>query len=353
MKRVKRNMWRDERGLASFIVTFTLILIISLVVLGFAQIIRREQRQALDRNLSSRAFYAAESGINTAVSALNNGYSGAKPDCRPDGSGLLDSNAYTLDAASNTELNCLTIDDTPTSLEYPSVSKGQSLVVPIFAQSNMNRLEFSWQSTTASSATSYAACSASNGFLPQASWTCSAPVLRVDMIEVTSGISRSSSGNVYSVFMYPTVGGGGPTINYTAGSRSNMVNARCSAANTPNDCKVTLNMPGGVRNYYARIVAYYTDAKLTITPSNGTNPVELAGAQAIIDSTGKAQDITRRLQVRKSLSNIGAVPSFGIDAAAGLCKRYLVMKGNGTVGNSVLNVQSGGTLHDGSPCALD
>jgi hypothetical protein len=74
----------------------------------------------------------------TAVNALNNGYPGDKADCGPDASGLLDTSAYTLDAASNTELNCLTIDGSPTSLQYPNLVKGQSLVVPLHTSAAMD-----------------------------------------------------------------------------------------------------------------------------------------------------------------------------------------------------------------------
>ena len=42
------------------------MIVMSLIVLGFAQISRRNQRESLDRQLSTQAFYAAESGVNDA-----------------------------------------------------------------------------------------------------------------------------------------------------------------------------------------------------------------------------------------------------------------------------------------------
>jgi Tfp pilus assembly protein PilX len=345
---------KNEQGLASFIVVFVMMLIISLVTLSFAQIIRREQRQALDRHLSTRAFYAAESGINTAVNALNNGYPGDKADCGPDASGLLDTSAYTLDAASNTELNCLTIDGSPTNLQYPNLVKGQSLVVPLHTSAAMTTLNFSWQSKTATNATSYATCAAANGLTPQAGWGCTAPLIRVDFLNTSGALTRASTNTVYTVYMYPTSGAGSGTTNYAAGTRGVMANARCAAANTPNDCNMTVNMTGPSRDYYLRIMPYYMDTSLTITPMSGGSPVETSGAQAIIDSTGKALDVTRRLQVRKSLTTQGMIPEFGIESAAGLCKLYLVMAGAAASPSSIdLNLAGGGTLHDGSPCALD
>lgn len=353
--RLRIHFWKNEQGIASFIVVFIMMLIISLVTLSFAQVIRREQRQALDRHLSARAFYAAESGINTAVNALNNGYPGDKTNCGPDGSGPLDISAYTLDAPSETELNCLTIDGSPTSLEYPSLVKNQSLMVPMHGSSNLTTLTFSWQSKTATSTTSYATCSAGNGFTPQSSWGCMAPLLRVDILDTNGGtVTRGSTNNVYTAFMYPTPGAGAGSGTYSAGARGAIINARCAAANAPNDCNVTLNMPGTSRDFYIRIKAYYMDMSLALTPLAGGSPVEISGAQAVIDSTGKAVDVTRRLQVRKSLTAQGMIPEFAIESAAGLCKRYMVMTGSAATPSSIdLSVLSGGTLHDGSPCALD
>ena len=44
-----------------------MIVIISLIVLGFAQLARRNQRQTLDSQLSTQTYYAAESGVNAAL----------------------------------------------------------------------------------------------------------------------------------------------------------------------------------------------------------------------------------------------------------------------------------------------
>jgi hypothetical protein len=58
---------RREGGFVSIIVCMIIMTILSLITIGFAQIMAREQRQALDRQLSSQAFYAAESGVNDAL----------------------------------------------------------------------------------------------------------------------------------------------------------------------------------------------------------------------------------------------------------------------------------------------
>ena len=62
----------DQKGMAAILITLIMMIVISLIVLGFAQITRHDQQQALDKQLSTEAFYAAESGINDAINAIQN-----------------------------------------------------------------------------------------------------------------------------------------------------------------------------------------------------------------------------------------------------------------------------------------
>ena len=60
----------DESGMASIIVTLIMSVVITLIVLGFAQVSTREQSNALQNQLSTTAYYAAESGINDVVNII-------------------------------------------------------------------------------------------------------------------------------------------------------------------------------------------------------------------------------------------------------------------------------------------
>src|SRR5262245_1378660 len=114
---------KNQKGMVSILVTMVIMIVVSLIVLGFAKIIRREERQSLDRQLSTQAFYAAESGINDAVKKIsddikNNVTVPTKTSCDPD-------NHYTtsnqLDGTTIT-YSCLLIDPTPNTLEYSSIN---------------------------------------------------------------------------------------------------------------------------------------------------------------------------------------------------------------------------------------
>ena len=58
---------RNQDGLVSIIIVVILMIVISIIVLSFAKVVRNEQRQTLDRQLSTQAYYAAESGVNTCL----------------------------------------------------------------------------------------------------------------------------------------------------------------------------------------------------------------------------------------------------------------------------------------------
>ena len=71
----------NEEGIVSIVVTLIIMIVLTLIVTGFAQLARREQREALDRQLSAQASYAAESGINALKAALPYISATSRTDC--------------------------------------------------------------------------------------------------------------------------------------------------------------------------------------------------------------------------------------------------------------------------------
>ena len=81
---MKQRQAKDERGMVAIMIAMFLMIILSLITLGFLRLMQREQRQALDNSLSTQAYYAAESGINDAVKAARANPAYAKGTCGPD-----------------------------------------------------------------------------------------------------------------------------------------------------------------------------------------------------------------------------------------------------------------------------
>ena len=307
-----------QQGMAAIMVTMILAIVISIIVIGFAQVVRREQRNSLDNQLSTQAYYAAESGVNLAQSALKTNPALTKSDC-PDTTTPEFSGKYGI--GENAEITCLLISSKLSSLEYQKVDMHS---VPMYIKAEtgtVDKLYISWQASSGS--TSVAGCSAGVGSFGS-SWPCAQPLLRLDLVPVVgpstpAGVDAAQ----YTAFLYPTTGGGG-LATYNANSKNNVVAAKCqTATGTLNPRVCTLAINGlGQQAYAARIMSIYGDSDLTVFATDPSNIRRtLVEGQVLIDVTAKASDVLKRVQARTSLT--APVPDFGITAAGGgVCKRY-------------------------------
>jgi len=329
-----KKLGNGESGMVAIMVTLILMMVISLIVMGFAQISRRNQRQALDRQLSTQAFYAAETGINDVAELIKTATESgtavaAKPDCASNGGGFYTSLVPVLDAANSVQYTCLIVNPTPTSLVYSSVGS-TSTIIPLTATSGtIASLTITWQSKDATT-TPATNCPASktNVFSPTVSWDCGYGVLRFDLVPTTGSLSvgglQSSTMTTFAVPLNPTGAGDASSFGFAAGS-----NALKGIVCSQTSC--TLTITGLTQSqYYLRASSLYKNDALIVSASDGTGTaISLQGAQAVIDATGKAQDVLRRVQVRAPLSgsSTNRMGDFAIQSAEALCKRFAVMDG--------------------------
>lgn len=331
---------RNESGVASFMVTLVMMLVITLIVIGFAQIARRNQREALDNQLSTQAFYAAETGVNLVQNLLQNGTSPnqlKKTNCTPS------SYPYTAsqlaDPVSQVYNSCLLVDNAPTSLVYDDVGTNSTVVPLAPAVPNYGRgtLTLQWSPKSTNSTDNVTTCptdtsgNATNydNFTPASSWpnTCPYGVLRFDMVDVTAaGTPLTQPGlenNTLTVFAPPTsraqpslVKAEGITPPGTPGS------VICTVG-TNGSCTLNITGVNFSHTYYLRLTSLYKDVamrSISGQTSNGT-AVGFVGAQVSVDSTGKAVDVLRRIQVRLNQNNTLS-PSYAIAGSTGVCKIY-------------------------------
>lgn len=326
----------NQQGLAAIVITMVLMIVISLIVLGFAQVTRREQRQALDRQLVTQAFYAAESGINLAQSRIteymfdNPGSAVLKDDCPENDGEILKDDDYIIDSASELKITCLLITSGLSSLSYQDVDT-QSIVANVESANPINEIRFSWQATSGDNPN--ASCGPTPAELrPVGSWNCNQPLLRVDVVPIpaTSSPAALTQGDLrdaqFTRFFYPVTSGVATVVTYAGGDMSAPpVVANCVASPKlgPYKCTARINNLGATR-YGVRVIALYGTATLDISAFSGGIRQTLINGQLVIDSTAKANDILRRVQARVS-SSANIVPDFGLTAGGtGLCKRYAV-----------------------------
>lgn len=334
----RTSIRHSQAGMVSIMTTMVLMIVISLIVLGFAQLSRRNQRETLDRQLSTQAFYAAESGVNDVRELIQNAVASGsvnipeKNGCTDTGvGGFYASLNPNIDVPKSVKYTCLLVDPSPEVLRYGDVGT-TSIVVPLISAggANFSTIKLDWQSkVTGANPVTGCPTAATNLFRPTASWTCGYGVLRFDLVPASGALNATSlrTGSM-TTFAVPFSAGGSTTIPFRAdtANNNNKYGVRC----TSSGCSLTINSGLTQNAYYLRISSIYRDVALQIsgTSASGT-ALEISGAQAVIDATGKAADVLRRIQVHVPLraSSQNQLSDYAIQSTDSVCKRFAVMDG--------------------------
>ncbi len=330
----------NETGMVAIVVTVVLMMVISLIVIGYSQSIRTEQRQALDNQLSTQAFYAAESGVNLAVNKINASLSTNSPTTKNDCTDGLDIDAseYIIDSGTDAKITCLLVKDTVKSQVFSNVDSNAKSTMVYSAGAPIVTLTINWESTNAEdNGTNLTAALCGNGTDLLAVRSCKMPILRVDLVPIkdTDQLSQlllqsrqltlflkpnvavqPGSGTIYSGGNASTVGS--PTISY----------ANCSASAKPRACGFKVTGLSEYNRYALRFMSLYGTSNVTIGALDQSSTEVPVKGQYTIDSTAKAVDVTRRVQVRVSGQG-NATETWGLSGGAssggvGLCKQYAI-----------------------------
>ncbi len=332
---IKKSLNNNQKGFVSIIVTMIMLIVLTLIVLGFAQRARREQRSALDRQLSTQAFYAAESGINDFMNAINNGIIDTKTNpTRTNCTDPLPAGITTnvVDSTTNVEFTCVLYNTSPPTLEFGQgkITTNHVTVVPI-NNTDLTKMSFSWDHSP--SDTTFAASPTGVYFKTFTGWTSNVGVLRVQLIprDIIGRLSYIS--NSYTGFLYPfgTATGTG-TGTYAAGSdgfnsSGDIVTAWCNTANTPHKCNAEITgLQYNTKGYYLVLRSIYKDSEVSVTCYNGvgaSTPCE--GAQVQIDATGKANGVLRRIEKRVPVTagDSDFLP-IGFESVDNICKQIVI-----------------------------
>lgn len=329
----KLRISKDQRGIVSFFVVMIIMVVLTLIVLAFSQLVRREQRQTLDRQLKTQALYAAESGVNDAIDWIND------PDNQDDlftwndecdGAGsFIDTAGLTneLDGAGGeTSYSCLLVDPAPDTLEY-SVPVETSATFRLQPDgSSINRLEVSWED--AGGGTDVTCTNGLGSYPGNGNQSCTIGNIRIEIVSFAQALLPIPPPNRdrlindrFIAFAQP--GGGTGTVTYAAGtSRGQGVSASSSCSG--GRCRVTITGVPNITLGYMRIGSIYRDADVTVEAFNGGDPLSMLGAQVEIDATGKASDVLHRIKVNSpiAIEGDGPAPEFALQTRVSQCKRF-------------------------------
>jgi Tfp pilus assembly protein PilX len=358
----KRGVNLGERGMVSFLVTLIMLAVITLIVVGFTQVANRNSREALDRQLSAQAFYAAESGVNVTRDIIQTALDGGATDLATKKTCANDYNPAVTGgvglpindlggASSGVRYTCVIVDPHPSSLVYTDITTDNSVVIPVEAATDFASLSFNW---TKKSGAPTGTCTgqAQNYYPASATWACGFGILRLDVMQVTDPTAPPNSATAMydatnTLFLSPygahsgsltgslNFGAGGIKGFYGTGCEPNPLTGACAAGNKPCDSACTVNVTvSGARKYYVRATMLYENAgQLTVRGKTASGDfAPLLNAQTMVDVTGKAQDELRRIQVRLATDNTlpggnDGLPLNSLVGTQGICKRFTIAPG--------------------------
>ena len=341
---------RDQRGLVSFMVTLIMMMVISLIVIGFTQVTNSNRREQLDRQLSTQAFYAAESGVNVAVSKI-------KADIKTTGnvkeqktcadsyyaSSSLNSDGsvgYTCTLVRPVVKQITTSANTATSTIF-KINLANSDATN-YALSGSLVFDFTWAVKVGGDPDGSKCAPTSGSFPTTSSNMCNYALLRVDLLKVpTSGtVDPSTLADSTATFYIQPVKSGAAPINVAPPNRVYVGGANCSSTAKTCTGSIAFSSPAALAyvasvatggEYYVRVSTLYNDTnKLTISArSSGGGDIYFKNAQAIVDVTGKAQDVLRRVQVTIPFQqyDTNLIPEGAIQSVVDVCKQFTIYGG--------------------------
>lgn len=363
----------NEDGFAALVIALVLIVVLSLTTIGFIQLMSSNEQTALSKQLSSQAYYAAESGINDAEQAYAAGYTIPKAQCN--NSNVVNTEAGfqyletpDVNSSTNTGVTCLLMNPTPSSLIYGAITSSQPTVVEMQGCStgasasassacgygsgvNAGTINITWQDANDTNGLT----SSCSSLYPQAggsqNWT-KQNILRIDLIPVSGSVLNRQSliGSAYTAYLCPDNTSGGASVNVAAqlGTNSGQIlDSACtpvSGSGAPYNCTTKLNVAGLNNSTYFLIMRaiYSNNIQATITmQDSSTNTLDIGDAQLLVDSTGKSQNVLKRIQVRIPETDEYDMPEAVIQGQ--VCKQLGLLPSNALIGSST----------DSSPCASD
>lgn len=356
----------NESGLVSILTVILFTIFISIMVVGFIKIMTDEQRQTTDNDLSASALSAAQSGVEDAKriisycsessnqgvpcdNMLNSANSPNECSVFTSGpsQGIFNSAKISYDSTNTRVLvgdesfqqsyTCLTIDSKPRTVQKPLVA-GKSTVIPL-SMDALTDLDITWSDDSGSYGTRPVQL---NNFTPTTGWTDSTgtnprpPVLRAQIIPYSPGsVDLNASESASDTFFFVSTSSGTSTsIARSSDTRGTPGNVRTGGApivytscTTPASqgysctMKITGFTASPSEHYYLRLsLLYGSRADITISGQNSGTPVTFDGTQYVIDVTGRANDVFRRVSTRVSPAVYAAFPEYAVESSGPICK---------------------------------
>ena len=367
-----------KKGAVSIFAVIFSTLLLTVLTVSFMGLMISAQQRAINNDLSQSAYDSALAGVEDAkrvVRACANGNVDAcsaleaASDCqvvaraKVNGSVGQPETVIASNSSSGQSFDqAYTCDNIAMdSVDYLfEAQSGRAHVVPLRATQPIKKITIEWftlEDNNNAPARTPTSSPASNTSLPPiASWNSSAPsLIRAQLITPGESFSLSSldeSSSSRTLFLRPDTMSNGatsgmPTANIQVsqaaqpratsgdGAYTNSVSpVACSSsyANNGFSCSVTLDLAddqvistGASNNALLRIDSLYKGANVRVTlhSQDGTE-IKFDDVQPVVDSTGRASTLFRRVEARLRMGTDFPYPSYVADVQNNLCKNFSV-----------------------------
>ncbi len=368
-----------------FIVIFTTLLV-TIITISFIRIMLSDQRQATAADLSLSAYDSAQAGVEDAKRALldyqSECASGDASRCAnaralidsmvcnqalsrvvsyvPGQEILVQQTSSDGSAALQQAYTCVKI--TAQTDDYAGIlDQDDSKLVPLTGVSSFDSVRLEWFSAKNLQGTSTVVdvpgVSGNPPLISQSDWTTAAKpnrpsLMRVQLIQFgdtfTLGdfedINASGQSNANALFLYPSTIVNTPkafasNIRKVASPGPTLVHCQASLGSGGYACSATISLPtpinAGIRTAYLRLTSLYKEANYRVTLLAAGAAVKFDGVQPQIDSTGRANDLFRRVQSRVEVIDTDfPYPDAAVDINGNFCKNFIITNDPADYGSS-------------------
>lgn len=375
MKAKVMNMKNKERGAVSlFIVIFTTLLV-TVVTMSFIRIMLSDQRQATASDLSQSAYDSAQAGVEDAKRALLYYQSECAAGRCTDALSMMNSTACNgalvgvlgnvsgqevqvqqsaTDNALQQAYTCVKIA-LQTRDYIGTLNTDDSKLVPLVGVSSFDTVRLEWFSAKDLQGTSTAvnvpafSPTGEPPLLNQTDWNSATTpnrptLLRAQLMQFSAsagfelgdfdgGTNTVGTSNANTLFLYPTnIADSLKTFasnTRKVATKPTQVHCELGLGAGGYACTATVTLPKpineGNRSAYLRLSALYKKTNYRVMLLNTGSVVQFDGVQPQIDSTGRANDLFRRVQSRVEVIDATfPYPDVAVDTTGNFCKDFLV-----------------------------
>ena len=362
---------RSEQGATALVIVMFAVLLFVTVTVGFMKIMSLEQSRSNDNELSQGAYDSALAGVEDGKRVLAACAADAESDActalAADPVCTTVSDAKIVEAQANGEVYLKTssgANGTDFQQSYTCVKisrntrdyKGslkadESNVVPLTVAStnSFDTVHFYWYAKDPASPLKKPLLSnAASPSLPKlVDWDTSGnnanpPIMRLQLMQYSAGSFKQadfdSNGASHTLYLYPNLSGVTALDFASDGRRAGtlaptLVKCESDFVHDGYACEATIKVPDAIgiggdmrnRRAYLRVTTVYNAADYKIVLEKGGAGVDFNGVQPSIDSTGRANDLFRRVVTRvEPIDTSFSYPEAAVDTTGNLCKNFAV-----------------------------